>query len=220
MPGWINCDVHPAPNVDAAFDVEKTWPFASSTVSDIYASHLLEHLADYGAFFGEAWRVLQPNGTLTLRVPYGGHKAAWWDLTHVRPWFAESFCALQPGYSEAIGNPQTASWRAFFGVQVDLRVSGKFARLLRWRAFRRWFCAFADHIPNAIEELYAYCYALKEPEAVAVYGREHPGHCIGCRLVIYRHHMTGDGYTPRPLAEALLPLADLDLVNGFHAWHW
>jgi SAM-dependent methyltransferase len=220
LPGFVNCDLYPGPHVDEAFDVQKTWPFDDNAASDIYASHLLEHLVDHETFFQEAWRVLHPNGSLLLRLPYGGHKAAWWDLTHVRPWFAETFCAFQPGYGEAIGNPQHVAWRHYFGIQaVDLRISGKFARLLRWRLARKWFFAVADNIPNAIEELWAHLYALKTPDDVAMYRAARLGNVVLCRWVVYRHQLEGHAL-PKGAHDTLIPLAESDAVNGYHSWRW
>jgi SAM-dependent methyltransferase len=44
-------------------------PFANQSVGTVHASHLLEHIADYGQFFREAMRVLAPGGTLILMLP-------------------------------------------------------------------------------------------------------------------------------------------------------
>src|SRR5216117_2060518 len=104
IPGYVNCDLHQTGATDRVFDCTGPWPFPDNSASTIYCSHTLEHLADFKGFFKEAYRVLQPDGNLQLRVPYGGHRAAWWDVTHLRPWFAESFCFLQPGYDSAVSN--------------------------------------------------------------------------------------------------------------------
>jgi SAM-dependent methyltransferase len=220
LEGWVNCDLFPAPHVDVAFDVQKTWPFGDGTVAHIYASHLLEHLSDPWAFFSEAWRVLHPVGGMVLRLPHGGHRAAWWDLTHVRPWFPESFACLQPGYAEAVGNPQHLGRPIAFGIEsVDQRVSGKFARPLRWRPFRRVFCAFAANLADACEELWVRLYALKTPEQIAAYQRTRTAQCVPSRYVIYRHHWERREVQPGE-TDVLVPLAELEVVNGFHAWHW
>ena len=221
MNDWVNCDLHPAPNVDRAFDVQKDWPFEDNAASAIYASHMLEHIADPHAFFREAWRVLHPNGGMVLRMPFGGHRAAWWDLTHVRPWFPETFAFLQPGYNDAIGNPQADDWRAYFGIHViDLRVSGKFAKpLSRSRLFRKWFIAFAAHIPDAIEEIWARLYALKTPDAIELYRRDHIANYVPTQVCAYRHHLASEERTTGEVGE-LVPLAEGGVVNGFHAWRW
>jgi SAM-dependent methyltransferase len=128
--GWINCDLTPGPAVDVTFDLLKPWPFPADCADEIYASHVLEHLHDPCAFFREAWRVLKAGHRLHLRLPYGGHRAAWWDHTHVKPWFAESFCFLQPGYAEAIGNPQHDAWDTPFGIPAPRPEAGAPAALV------------------------------------------------------------------------------------------
>ena len=45
------------------------FPFESSTISCVHASHFLEHVSDYAKFFREAFRVLRPHGTLIITVP-------------------------------------------------------------------------------------------------------------------------------------------------------
>ncbi len=44
-------------------------PYADGSVGTIHASHLLEHIADFGYFFRECFRILTVGGTLMLFVP-------------------------------------------------------------------------------------------------------------------------------------------------------
>ena len=44
-------------------------PFQDGEVATVHASHVLEHISDYGYFFREAVRVLKKNGTLLIFVP-------------------------------------------------------------------------------------------------------------------------------------------------------
>ena len=52
-------------------DLTKPLPFASGTVGNIYASHVLEHLyrEDGRRLLRECWRVLRPSGTCRIVVP-------------------------------------------------------------------------------------------------------------------------------------------------------
>lgn len=52
-------------------DLTKPLPFASRTVGNIYASHVLEHLYrdDGRKLLKECWRVLRPSGTCRIVVP-------------------------------------------------------------------------------------------------------------------------------------------------------
>lgn len=213
--GWTNCDLHDGPNVDIVCDITKPWPFPDSSASEVYSSHVLEHLHDPMGFFREAYRVLIPNGSLTLRLPYGGHHAAWWDITHVRPWFSENFAVLQPGYNQASGNPQHDDNGLAFGVNVvQLRVSYKMATMLRrwwWRYLFGKFYAFWDH---EIEEIWGHFYALKTPEAIEAYRLTHEPNIVGTSFVAYKHHLEG---TPPPVG-GMVSMVDLgsgSTINGF-----
>ena len=213
--GWVNCDLHPGPNVDEVFDCQGKWPFPDDAAQDLTASHMLEHLDDPKAFFREAWRVLMPNGAMAIRVPYGGHRAAWWDLEHKRPWFAESFAFVQPGYAEAVGNPQHDDWRWPFSVEYcDFRLAPQLARRLRWKWVRKLAVEWINAVPDWCEELYVYLFALKTPEAVAHWRTTRAGQVIPARYVAYRHHLEGREKRAGEPAE-LIPLAELDAVNGY-----
>lgn len=218
MEGWVNCDLVANPNVDAAFDVQKDWPFGDNTAGAIYASHLLEHLRDPLNFFREAWRVLQPNAPMLLRLPHGGHELAWVDLTHIRPWFPASFCVLQPGYEQAVGNPQHGVWRWPFGIEaVDLRISGAWARPMRYWPLRKRLLAWGTHIQNFVEELWVHAFALKTPEAVAMYRAAQSPNAVRVRWAMYRHQ-----FERRNLREgeapALAVFGDDTALNGFSTW--
>ena len=215
---WVNCDLM-AP-ADKNFDVQVApWPFDDNAAAVIYASHLLEHLRDPWTFMREAWRVLAPGASMTLRLPYGDHRAAWYDLTHIRPWYAENFCCFQPGYAQAVGNPQTEGWEYPFGVtSVDLRVSGKFAPLMRRRWLRCFMLPYLDCIANCIEEMWVYMVALKSPDAVAEWRQRQPhANAVGTRLVMYEHHLQGRLNPKAGEPVRLIGFNEEQAVNGLHA---
>lgn len=216
LEGWINCDLHPSATTDMVFDVQQPWPFEDNQAREIYASHMLEHLADPMAFFREAWRVLEPNGTMCLRVPHGGHRLAWSDPTHLRPWYAESFCFLQPGYGVEVRNPQEVAWRAHFAVDAcKVRIAAKFAPIMRRRWLRKPLVRWLDNIANSAEEVYAYLYALKTVDAVEEFMRSRIPWSIPARYCMYRHHFEGR----RDLREGEpAELVDLDEFDARHAF--
>ena len=200
LEGWVNCDLDPAPHVDMAFDVQKDWPLADNQAGVIYASHMIEHLTDPYTFMREAWRVLMPGGEMTLRMPHGSHRAAWWDLTHIRPWFPESFCMFQPGHAACTGNPQHEGWQYPFAIHcVDMRIAGNFRRWLRWRPIRKQVLNIGRSLTEFTEEIWVYLQALKSPEAVAEYERIRPhfGNAVITRWVMYRHQWEGRSH-PEP----------------------
>lgn len=73
-PGWINVDLF-NPAADVALDLREDLPFPDNSIALIYSEHLFEHLAyptDAKHLLREAFRVLQPGGTLSLVVPHFG----------------------------------------------------------------------------------------------------------------------------------------------------
>lgn len=197
------------------FDLQGPWPFPDHSVSEVYLSHVLEHLRDPKAFFREAHRVLIPNGTCLVRVPYGGHHAAWWDLTHVQPWFAETFAFLQPGYDQASGNPQHDEWKSYFGINiVQMRVSYKLARLLRHWWMRWLFSKHAWFFDKEIEELWAHLYALKTDDAIQCYRQTHEPNIVGSTFVAWEHQVRGTAPPTNGMAQ-MIDLGQGVAVNGF-----
>jgi len=194
--GWLNCDRTPGPNVDCVFDLMQPWPFADGSAQAIYASHTLEHLPDVFTFFREAWRVLAEHGKMTLRVPYGAHRSAWSDLTHLRPWFGESFACLQPGFNITSNNPQHDAWDAPFEVA---RVGYRFGRGYRWLRWvpwlRPWLLPRLLLVPDAVEELWVVLYALKVPAMEQVWMGGRPANAVPVQCLMYAHEWT---HTPAP----------------------
>lgn len=68
LEGYINVDILVYPGVDLIADVYHL-PYRDGSADEIYAGHLLEHLANPVDFFLECWRVLRPVGKLTVVIP-------------------------------------------------------------------------------------------------------------------------------------------------------
>lgn len=212
MPGFVNCDIHDGPAVDQRFDACEKWPFQDDAADRVHASHVLEHLRDPRAFFSECWRVLGDGGQVVLRVPYGGHRAAWWDLDHVRPWHAESFCFLQPGH----GHSQHMAWTATFRVDVvQMRVTRPIARLLRSRWRRRLLARFLPWGAEWCEELIVYLTALKTPEAQRGFLVSGQPYVVPIEYVAFRHHFVKDGRLAPGQPADLASLAIGNAVGAF-----
>lgn len=209
--GWLNCDYIDTDYADCVFDVQKPWPFPDNSVHEIYASHMLEHLRDHDTFFNEAWRVLHPNGTLMVRLPHGHHRAAWWDVEHIRPWFPESFAYLQPGYGEAIRNPQHIARTAFFGIEaIDQRVDGCYARILRWKLGRKLMIPWLGSLNDALTELHGFLFAIKDEATKQAYLARNPGFSVPSRYVIYEHDFYGQPHAANaPGGVKTMVLADI-----------
>lgn len=107
---WINVDlVNPERSTSGVTggtiqlaDLDFPWPWENSSVDEIYAADIFEHLHDVPTFafsrmvrhssarihaMNESWRVLKPGGLLTIECPDAAKGAGQWqDPTHVTPW--------------------------------------------------------------------------------------------------------------------------------------
>ena len=92
--GFEGVDLH-APNAKHRVHLwnGEPWPWPDSSVSELHASHVIEHIdAAYLPngkdaflwFFDEAWRVLKPGGTFKLVWPALQNVRAFQDPTHRR----------------------------------------------------------------------------------------------------------------------------------------
>jgi len=219
LEGWVNCDKYPTEFADAVFDLEERWPFEDGQVREIYASHVLEHVG-HEHFFREAWRVLEPNGGICVRVPYGGHRLAWSDPTHVKAWWAESFCYLQPDYGRVVGNPQEFGWPAPFGVaKISLRLAAKWARLMRNRWTRRLLLPWFENIENSVEELWAWLYAIKDQASRDEFTSTRSSNAVPVLYTMYTHHYEGRATLREGEMPALTTLRGSETVGryGFDA---
>jgi predicted SAM-dependent methyltransferase len=82
---WVNVDlVQPC---DQVVDLSLRWPWPTSSIEEIYAADIFEHLPDRINTMNEAHRVLKAGGRLTIECPDAAKGAGQWqDPTHVSAW--------------------------------------------------------------------------------------------------------------------------------------
>jgi predicted SAM-dependent methyltransferase len=76
------------------------WDWGTSTIAEIRAHDIIEHLPDKIATMNECWRVLEPGGLLDIFVPTTEGRGAWQDPTHVSYWNRNSFLYYTDGVPE------------------------------------------------------------------------------------------------------------------------
>lgn len=69
-PGWTNLDLLDFGGNLVADLNRYPWPFPDNSFDYVLCSHVLEHLANFNAVVNELHRVLAPNGTLEVKVPF------------------------------------------------------------------------------------------------------------------------------------------------------
>jgi len=126
FPGFLSVDI--VPPADQIADLTQTWPWPDSSVEEIIAFDVFEHLPDKRHTMNELWRVLQPGGIATIEVPTISGVGACCDPTHVSLWSAGDF-----EYYEK-GNFARERFRnsAYYGVKADFRIAAHEDFIRRW----------------------------------------------------------------------------------------
>lgn len=111
-PGWINLDKSPLVNADVVMDIniERFSSANYNKASEIYMSHVLEHLTNPLHVMEQLWLVAKPDCRIFVRVPYGSSDNAWEDQTHVRPYFMGSFAYFSQMYYRGADYGYRGDW--------------------------------------------------------------------------------------------------------------
>lgn len=86
-PGFVGVDSLALTGVDIVHDLTQPWPWEDDSVTEIHASHFLEHFdpLDRCHIVNEMWRVLKVGGTVTIICPHWSSCRAYGDPTHKWP---------------------------------------------------------------------------------------------------------------------------------------
>jgi hypothetical protein len=102
--GFHGVDAIAFDGVDTILDVgNDSWPWVTSSVTEIHASHFVEHLTAQQRihFVNEAHRVLIKDGVMTIITPHWASGRAYGDPTHQWPPVAEMwYYYLDPKWRE------------------------------------------------------------------------------------------------------------------------
>lgn len=110
--GWTNCDIVVPANA-AGFDfvqadLRQRWPWPDSSVDEIRAWDIVEHIADHVHTMNEAWRVLRNGGVFEVKVPSSDGRGADQDPDHKSKWNPNSwryYCSTYLRPSAQYRNP-------------------------------------------------------------------------------------------------------------------
>ncbi len=89
--GWINLDQADLDGVDVVHSItDFPLPFESDSLSEIVCQDVLEHV-DYPLVLKELHRILEPGGTISIRVPHYSSFRNYSDPTHIRKFSLRTF---------------------------------------------------------------------------------------------------------------------------------
>jgi len=85
FPGSIGVDLHNDTSVDIVHDLDKfPWPVEDESFDLLIASHIMEHVRDFGGVLLECYRILRTEGTIIVRCPHFSCRDSYINPTHVR----------------------------------------------------------------------------------------------------------------------------------------
>lgn len=130
--GYTGVDIASLPSVDVVHDLFTfPWPFKDESAETIHCSHFLEHVPGKlrGRFMDEVWRILVPEGTMSVIVPYARSMRSVQDFTHEWPPICEeSFLYFNKAWREANGlghYPVTCDFDFTYGYGMNQAWVGK-----------------------------------------------------------------------------------------------
>lgn len=113
--GFVSVDI--APPVDQIADLSQPWSWGTSTVDEVAALDVIEHVADKRHFMNELWRVLKPGARAVIETPNAAKGAGFWqDPDHKSGWCLNSF-----QYFEA-GSFATQRLAKAYGIKARFRI--------------------------------------------------------------------------------------------------
>jgi hypothetical protein len=97
--GFVGVDLAPGPYVDKVWDLRQApWPWEESSVEEVRAHDIFEHLPDRIRTMNELHRILKAGARATIEVPSATKGAGFaQDPTHVSPWCLNSFQYFEAG---------------------------------------------------------------------------------------------------------------------------
>lgn len=92
IPGFLGVDKIKTPAADVAHDLNALpYPFADSSIEEIIADNVLEHLDNLIAVMEELYRICQNGAIIKISLPYYKSSGAFTDPTHKRFFTENSF---------------------------------------------------------------------------------------------------------------------------------
>lgn len=115
--GFRSVDI--VPPADFVTDLSQPWPWLDSSIEEVVAYDVFEHLPDKRHTLNELWRVLMPGGIARIQVPDSSEgDGADCDITHVSRWNRSSFEYVEVGAFER----ERFRSSPYYGVKADFRV--------------------------------------------------------------------------------------------------
>ncbi|WP_052128575.1 glycosyltransferase family protein [Neosynechococcus sphagnicola] len=116
--GFIGVDIAAVPGVDVVADLTQAFPFADSSIDEVRAHDVIEHLPDSIHTMNEIWRICKPGATVDIRVPSTEGRGAFQDPTHISFWNLDTFRYYCIEFPEQLAQGQHYGFQGAFQIQT------------------------------------------------------------------------------------------------------
>lgn len=142
FPGAFGVDLYPAESVDLVCDLDQIpWPIEDQSCDLLIASHIMEHVRNFGGVLLECYRILRYEGTLIVRCPHFSCRYSYLHPMHVRHLSYDSIKILTH-WSDATRTDLSCYQAPFYLIQTHLifrgRSRARIGRFLANRKARAW----------------------------------------------------------------------------------
>lgn len=97
--GAVGLDRIPVPGVEVVHDLEIfPYPLEDNSFDEIYARHVIEHVASVSGFLDELHRIAKPGARLYINTPHYSYSNSWRDPTHRWHFSCYSFEYFEAGH--------------------------------------------------------------------------------------------------------------------------
>lgn len=120
--GFLNVDSDPSTKPDFLVDLEKEkLPFKDSSVEEIKAYHILEHIGpNFFTFLQEIYRVCKNNAVIDVIVPHPRHDYFFGDPSHVRPITIEMMSRFSKKFNDTLTDPGSTLFAYVYDVDFEV----------------------------------------------------------------------------------------------------
>ncbi len=96
--GYVNHDrIKHRSEIEICFDLEAfPWPLQDNSYEEIRMWDVIEHMSNIIGVIDECWRVLKPNGLLTMKACGWKNENFWVDITHKKAFHRKSMDYFDP----------------------------------------------------------------------------------------------------------------------------
>ena len=153
--GYLNCDLSKEVKPDKIINLEKPLPWKDNSVDEIIANNVLEHIQNIIPLLKEIYRICKKNAMIKIIVPHYASRAAWSDLTHVRPfsWSSFDYVAYNPSKKNNLANKES---HEYGNMKFSINKTFFFGRFYN---ATKIIPLFANNFPSIYETFFCYLFA-------------------------------------------------------------